>query len=78
MVVTSSSLASRQKSMPLLRQKALVHCEHEEDAARRSGCWKRERRVRAGLSACCGPRGMMVLFLKHVHLQNVGAARGGG
>lgn len=23
---------------------------------------------------CSGPRGMMVLFLKHVHLQKVGAA----
>lgn len=24
--------------------------------------------------SCSGPRGMMVLFLKQVHLQNVGAA----
>jgi hypothetical protein len=26
------------------------------------------------LLSCCGPRGMMVLFLKQVHLQNVGTA----
>lgn len=25
---------------------------------------------------CCGPSGMMVLFLKHVHLQNLCAADG--
>lgn len=31
-----------------------------------------------GGGAWLGPRGMMVLFLKQVHLQNVGAAGRGG
>ncbi|EEY23426.1 conserved hypothetical protein [Verticillium alfalfae VaMs.102] len=38
MVWTSSSLASRQKSMPRERQKALVHWEHEAEAARGASC----------------------------------------
>ncbi|KAH6691923.1 hypothetical protein EV126DRAFT_346857 [Verticillium dahliae] len=38
MVWTSSSLASRQKSMPRERQKALVHWEHEVEAERGASC----------------------------------------
>lgn len=30
-----------------------------------------------GGESCCGPRGMMVLLVKQVHLQKVGAAEGG-
>lgn len=102
-VRTSSSSASLQKSMPWLRQKALVHSEHDVDAeraaawpcrrwwstgscgaswcrrgaARRMLSWNSELGERSTVDDsdwCSGPRGMMVLFLKHVHLQNVGAA----
>lgn len=82
MVVTSPSLASSQKSMPCARQNALVHTEHDLDLDRGSG----GREARSALNkmarrsceedtnSVSGPRGMMVLFLKQVHLQNVGAA----
>lgn len=83
MVWTSSSLALLQKSMPRLRQKAFVHCEQEEEAARLLRSKEEEEevsRLEGGAlpggspSACWGPRATMVLFLKQVHLQNVGAA----
>jgi len=78
MVWTSSSAASLQMStLRLLRQNALVHCEHEDDA----DLWSRvswdggfRSKYFPGLSVCCGPRGMILLCLKQVHLQNVGAA----
>jgi hypothetical protein len=81
MVKTSSSVASLQKEMPWLRQKAFVQAEHDVDAARAStfgevsSAWSStsRSRKREESSWCSGPRGMMVLFLKHVHLQNVGA-----
>lgn len=87
-VATSSSLASLQKSMPWLRQKALVHSEHDLDLDR-GECGRDRAASRGGWAAgsglktrdrreeelsCSGPSGMMVLFLKQVHLQNVGAA----
>ena len=70
-----------------------MHCEHDEEAARRC-CWEMEDCevgddveaavvVEVGLAgrgegggAWLGPRGIMVLFLKQVHLQKVGAAEG--
>ena len=73
-----------------MRQKARLHCAQDELAARGSreraraadasvlpelppaGC--RLGGGDAGASFC-GPRGMMVLLVKQVHLQNVGAAR---
>ena len=73
MVVTSSSVASLQKSMPCLRQKALVHSEHDLDFERGSSSIVGRSTDRRRVSSL-GPSGMMVLFLKHVHLQKVGAA----
>ncbi|TFB06680.1 hypothetical protein CCMA1212_000416 [Trichoderma ghanense] len=83
MVTTSSSSAFSQKLMPWLRQKAFVQSAHDVDAVLRAwsscegeeeeeegGLWKRDRWA----DWCWGPRGMIVLFLKHVHLQNRGAA----
>lgn len=78
-VWTFSSVASRQKSIPLERQKAFVHCEQDEEAARLASWWRsgdgRSRGEDSDWSSeCWGPRATIVLFLKQVHLQNVGAA----
>jgi hypothetical protein len=77
MVCISSSLASRQKSIPApVEQKDLVHCEHDDDADRLPVESERKKSAcREELSSvCCGPSATIVLFLKQVHLQKVVAA----
>lgn len=88
MVTTSLSNASLQMGRLYSRQKARVHWVQEAEAARleRDGWWVvngfRERRKFEGLvdesglpaDESLGPRRTMVLLLKQVHLQNVGAA----
>lgn len=114
LVVTSFSSASRQIGRLYCRQKARLHCAHDDDAARGSGgarlravfgevdlvVFESESEsdvvvvVAAAAAAAaeeeeegedggagagagwsfCGPRGMMVLFWKQVHLQKVGTA----
>ncbi len=70
-----------------------MHCAHDELAARPAmddcsldgGCAPGELSLLLSgggeggedESPCWGPRGMMVLFVKQVHLQNVGAANEG-
>ena len=83
MVMTSSSSASSHMSMPWLRQKLFVHSEHDVEAVRPEGKAKSSvdlRRVSEPSDSpsdwCSGPRAMMVLFLKHVHLQKIGAPAG--
>lgn len=71
-VTTSFSSASLQMGRLYLRQKARLHWVQEEEEARG------ERKPGGGLGegglSWRGPRGMMVLFVKQVHLQKVGAA----
>lgn len=72
--MTSVSSASLQIGRCCERQKARVHWVQEADAARSWSCGD------AGCSGLpkdespCGPSCIKVLFLKQVHLQNVGAA----
>lgn len=67
--------------MPCLRQNAFVHSVHDVEADRGAtvrvsleGVSTVSKNVDDRFDWCSGPRGMMVLFLKHVHLQKVGAA----
>lgn len=105
MVTTSFSSAPLQMGRLYLRQKARLHCEQLDDAARLSSMCERGAAAvspasplslslfvasdgvavvvvvvglgaggGAGGGSWPGPNGMMVLFLKQVHLQNVGGA----
>lgn len=60
----------------------MVHSEHDVEAERGATVGASLEDVsivsRSGSDRfdwCSGPRGMIVLFLKHVHLQKVGAAK---
>jgi len=66
--------------MPCLRQNAFVHSVHDVEADRGAtarvsleGVCTVSKNVNDRFDWCSGPRGMMVLFLKHMHLQKVGA-----
>lgn len=76
MVKTSASVASLQISMPCAKQNAFVHAEHDVDADR-SSRWLTGSEVvsidRSSGFLFSGPSRIIVLFLKHVHLQYVGA-----
>lgn len=76
MVKTSASVASLQMSMPCARQNAFVQAEHDVDADRSSSSCEGSDVVSIDRSSgflFSGPRRIIVLFLKHVHLQYVGA-----
>lgn len=69
MVKTSFSSASLQMGRRCARQKALLQVAQPTGAAR---CLRLEEDDDGGLE--CEESGMMVLFVKQVHLQNEGGA----